>query len=691
MSKQEKPSDKDVLINKLQQENEALREELDKIKVARSDENVPPRDNLSRHIEFLKSLAQYAPLGVFAKDVKDDYRFIIWNKKLEQMFGVFQENILGKTDYDLWVEKEEADYYRQTDRQVMEGRKPLEIPEEVVSKCENPIIAHTIKIPIYDHEGQPAYLLGLLKDITEHQNTLRVLTQEQNRLQTLLNANPDLLVICDRDLKIIAANPAWCKWVGKREEELIGTASSDYLPPAIRGLSREKDEAVLTKGIRATYEFQGHDNETSRWYNVLKFPVFGHRGQVEGVFTTIRDTTDTKKAADEKHWIDIQIREAQKMESLGDMARSISRDFNNILMSIIGNADLALSDISNYSPVRENIMNIEDAARRASEMCREMMAYTAREHALVETTDLGVLIREMRHLLKLNVPRNTELKFHFADNLPLVKADHGQIRQCLINLINNACQAQGEKSGVIVISTGVRECDKQQLANTTLGQELEPGMYVSICVEDTGEGMSQEIQKRVFEPFYTTRPPARGLGLPAVMGIMRNHAGAISLCSKPGKGASFCLLFPISEAETGLPEKATIPEENRKQTGKILIVEDEESVRVIGKRMLQRAGYGVLLAANGLEALNIFEQNIQDIVCILLDLTMPVMGGVEGFHKFRKLSPEIPIIISTGFTEPEVDEKLPGEDISGYLQKPYTSRQLLAAIEKALQAPKPDA
>jgi signal transduction histidine kinase/CheY-like chemotaxis protein len=394
-----------------------------------------------------------------------------------------------------------------------------------------------------------------------------------------------------------------------------------------------------------------------------------------------------KRNEEENEKLESQMRQAQKLESLGVLAGGIAHDFNNLLMGILGNADLALSDLSPDSPARECLGEIQTASQRAAELCRQMLAYSGKGRFVIQAVDLGLAVEEMGHLLRVSISKSVILRYKFAPHLPKIEADPTQVRQIVMNLITNASEAIGERSGVIMISTGLQHCDAAYLRETSLGQDLPEGAYVYVEVSDNGCGMSPETLGKIFEPFFTTKFTGRGLGLAAVLGIVRGHSGTMRIYSEPGEGTTFKVLFPARSDEAPKPDerpaKAAAP--SRPAEGTILVVDDDETVRDVASRMLRRMGYDVLAACDGREAVDLFRRQPQAIDCVLLDLTMPRMSGEAAFTEIRAIRPGVPVVMASGYNEQEVARRFTDQAVPGFIQKPFQSADLARKIQEALQ------
>jgi PAS domain S-box-containing protein len=407
----------------------------------------------------------------------------------------------------------------------------------------------------------------------------------------------------------------------------------------------------------------------------------------KGALVFVRDITERKKIEEERWSLEQQFRQTQRLESLGVLAGGIAHDFNNILMIVMGHAELALEKMSPVSAARENIREIINASQRAADLCRQMLAYAGKAQSIFEKIDLSELIGEMAQLIKNSISNKTVLNLNLSHGLSLIHADLGQIRQVVMNLIINASEAIGDQNGIITVKTGVAPYDKDYLCKTALDDKLVPGKYVYLELHDTGCGIENDKKDRIFDPFYSTKFTGRGLGLAAVMGIVRAHKGALHVFSEPGKGTTFKVLFPEMEnngGNMGVQESHEISGVSTwSGCGTVLLVDDEKSLREVGAKMLETLGFNVLIASDGLEAVEIYRQRQKDIDLVLLDLTMPRMDGVQAFAKLCELNPDIQVVLASGYSEEDVSLRFAGKGLAGVLQKPYTLsklRELLVGI-----------
>ena len=403
-------------------------------------------------------------------------------------------------------------------------------------------------------------------------------------------------------------------------------------------------------------------------------------GRIIGLVGIHTDITEQKRAEEDREHLERQLLHAQKLESLGVLAGGIAHDFNNILMAIIGNADLALMRINRESPAVENLHKIEQAASRAADLAKQMLAYSGKGKFVIESLNLNRLLEEMLHMLEVSISKKAVLRFNLHEPLPTVEVDATQLRQIIMNLVINASEAIGDRSGVIAITTGCMDCDRSYLKDVWLDENLSDGLYVYLEIADTGCGMDRETMAKIFDPFFTTKFTGRGLGMAAVLGIVRGHKGAIKVYSELKKGTTFKVLLPAGTRPHEIFNYASHAGDWQ-GSGTVLLVDDEETVRSIGREMLQELGFTAITAGDGREAVDIFKKN-PDIACIILDLTMPHMDGEQCFRELRQLRSDIKVIMSSGYNEQEVTQKFVGKGLAGFIQKPYKLSVLKEALQK---------
>ena len=396
---------------------------------------------------------------------------------------------------------------------------------------------------------------------------------------------------------------------------------------------------------------------------------------------------ERRRSDEERREWEAKVRHAQKLEGLGVLAGGIAHDFNNLLAGILGNASLLQMELpAGESPARASARQIEKIAMRAAELTSQMLAYSGKGRFTVEPVNLSAVAREMMALLAVSIGKRINLVCSLADDLPLIEADATQMRQVIMNLITNASEAVGDAYGTITLTSGVMDADAACLADVQGATQLAPGRYVFIEVRDTGCGMNEETQARIFDLFFTTKFSGRGLGLPVVLGIVRGHRGGIRVESTPGGGATFRVLFPVSsrplfEAQAQPAAPADPPDARTASGGTVLVIDDDPTVRQVDRMALEHFGFTVLVAADGREGIEILRgAGLVDVV--LLDVTMPDMRGGDVLDVIRRLRPDMRVLLTSGYEESDVAARLGGR--TAFIQKPYPATTLVEKIREIL-------
>jgi two-component system cell cycle sensor histidine kinase/response regulator CckA len=343
-----------------------------------------------------------------------------------------------------------------------------------------------------------------------------------------------------------------------------------------------------------------------------------------------------------------------------------------------------LDEMSTEAVGRDNLQEIKIAAGRASGLTDQMLAYSGKGALAIKEMDLSGLVQEMAHLLKVSHTKKAIVKYCFEEDLPAIAGDASQLHQVVMNLITNASEAVGDEGGVITVTTAVTAATQGYLASTYANDELPGGPYVYLEVTDTGCGMDEEAQRRIFEPFFTTKFAGRGLGMAAVLGIVRAHKGAIDIQSEVNHGTTIKVLFPALNEPAKLSVEEAPREEDWGAHGTMLVVDDEPQVRHLLRIILERKGFTVLAAADGRQATEIFREHKDDIVCVLLDLTMPHMGGEETFVELHQIRDDVPVVLVSGYSEEQLEERVEDLGFAGFLKKPVQSRTLLEKVRIVL-------
>jgi len=409
------------------------------------------------------------------------------------------------------------------------------------------------------------------------------------------------------------------------------------------------------------------------------FPVeiglnpFKHDGQQLTICSVI-DISARKTLEDERQRAQAAAMRSQRLDSLGILAGGVAHDFNNLLVSVLGNTRLALD---NPKLADECLRDVLTAAQQAADLARQMLAFSGRGTFKVERMDLTELVEDSRPLLMAMLRRRGELRLHTANGLPPVEADPAQLRQVLMNLVGNAGDAVAVNGGAVHIATGWVEADTDYLSRF-LPRNLSPGPFVVLEVSDSGIGIPQELLPRLFEPFVSSKASGRGLGLAACLGIVRGHGGAIHVYSDEGRGTAFKVLLPAVEQKRGEEQATELDAGQAPITA--LVVDDDPLVRRFACRCLDGAGYRVLEAMDGREAVEIFAGHHEGIDVVLLDVTMPKLNGPAAFMEMRRIDASVPVVVTSGFAQDEAMTAFSGRPAVQFLTKPYTNAQLIRAL-----------
>jgi nitrogen-specific signal transduction histidine kinase/CheY-like chemotaxis protein len=398
------------------------------------------------------------------------------------------------------------------------------------------------------------------------------------------------------------------------------------------------------------------------------------------------DVSARKRAESERGELERKMQETQKLESLGVLAGGIAHDFNNLLTGILGNASLARLELPPEAPVGALVAQIEEAGLRAAELCQQMLAYSGKGRFVVQPFALGRLVEETARLLHLSISKKARLVLNLQAGTPQVCGDATQLRQVVMNLVINAAEALGPREGEIAVSVREVHPSRARLALMHGGDVAAEGAYVELAVRDTGCGMSPATVARIFEPFFTTKFTGRGLGLSAVLGIVRSHHGALEVSSTPGHGTTFTVLLPAVAGVLEAPA-APVSETQWHGSGTVLVADDEGPVREVLAHMLRRMGFTVETAEDGRAAVTLFQRQPDRYAAVLLDLSMPRCDGSEALREIRALRPEAVVVLMTGHGCSDVSERLAEDRPSAVVQKPFTTAAIREALCGALQAP----
>jgi PAS domain S-box-containing protein len=613
------------------------------------------------------------------------HRVLDANPMAQRLSEFSRAELLGRTITDLLRHEQAAeDWLRGVRRTTTyHGR------DGFLLRCKRPGVWVPVSVSIarlHPPGGKPLALFTV-RDQSEQVEAYHCLLRTEAELRRVLVSVTDCLWSCQTD----AAGRWHYRYLSPVVERITGRPVGFFLDDPLRweeavhpdDLPRRRELlAGVSTGTAAEIEYRlRRPDGTVRWVreSISAAAVAGQKGLLlHGVLTDITERRQAEQAIQERNLL-----EAQRYKSLGVLAGGVAHDFNNLLTAIVGNANLAQLDVPAGSPVRDHLKQIESVAWRAAELCQQMLAYAGKGRLLSGPVNLSTLVQDSRDLLHATVSRQAALTLDLAAELPSTWADATQMRQVLMNLIRNASEALVEGRGNICVATGKIHCDAGSLHAEPFAEGLAEGDYVFLEVTDNGCGMTAEVKAQMFEPFFTTKFQGRGLGLAATLGIVRGHGGTMQVHSAPGAGTAVRVLLPVSGAPAPpvAGPHARFPLEEQK--GTVLVADDEEVVREVAVEMLEAVGFRTLLAKDGLEALEQFQQHANEVSLVLLDFTMPRQNGDEVFRELRRLRPDLPVVLMSGYAPAELRPRFREAEPSICLQKPFSHESLFAAVRQA--------
>jgi PAS domain S-box-containing protein len=674
--------------------------------------------------ERFRAIFESARDCVFVKGL--DLRYTHVNPAMAELFGRPSEELIGVTDDDLF-DSETAARVAVVDRRVLSGHAMEEVNTSAVGGV--PHTFYTVKVPLRNPDNEVVGICGIARDITAFkraESVERVLgailhaAATSADLKTLISRIRDLLgALVDTTNFYVALYDDSTKRYSfpyyvdaydaleQFEPHPLPKTLTDYVRRTGRPLLVDK-AAFDELAARGEVELTGTDSE--QWMGV---PLVTDRGVI-GVATVqsyhdpvLYDEKDLellnyaagtisialeRKRAEEKHrTLEMKVLQIQKMESLGVLAGGVAHEFNNLLQGMLGSTGLAAQQLPEDSRVHAQLERIEKAAADAAQLTRQMLAYSGKGRFIVEDIDLSELVESMRQLIEATVSRRARLEIEIDPELPLIRADESEIRQVILNLVSNASDALGEEQGTISIAAAAEECGRDRLRATFLGEELPIGRYVRLEVRDTGCGMDAAMLNKIFDPFFSTKFTGRGLGLAAVLGIVRANRGALTVASEAGSGTAIQVLLPSVFGVSVAEQEAEFSSDGDVEAETVLVVDDDEVVRSLAQQMLEEAGYTVMTAEDGQQALALFEQSPASFDAVLLDMTMPRMDGEATFKSMCDLRDDVHVIVSSGYSEQAAMERFVDPRPAGFLQKPYRYIELVDTVRRVCRERVPSA
>lgn len=622
--------------------------------------------------------------------IDTDGRLIMVNQALCEMLGYTEQELIGAHIAAI-THPDDVETTLERIRRLLAGPEDAVRTEKRYRRKNGGVVWTLVNIfLVRDANHNPLYFINHVNDITQRKQVEHELRRREEEFRLTFEHSNDAIFWADPATGVIInCNRKAEALTGRSRDDLIGLHQSQLHPPEEKERYAARFRRAMAQPEVPDIEAEVCSRDGKRTPVVISSSVvnIGDRVIVQGLFHDI-----TRRRQDEQQRLEMERRllHAQKLESLGIMAGGIAHDFNNLLMAILGNLDVALTELPPVAAARASIEQAIQAARRAADLTRQMLAYSGKGRFMVKGINLNDMITENAHLFKAVIPKTVTFSTHLDHGLPPIMADPGQVQQIIMNLLTNAAESMGEAGGLVTLTTAETTCDDHFLEQSMLQEKPAAGRFVCLEVTDTGCGMDEETKQRLFDPFFTTKFTGRGLGMSAVSGIVRGHGGAIVVDSEAGKGTTVRVLFPVAATEQpAAAAGADVPAAPSGQArpamaGAVLVVDDEEMIQRLGKTMVERCGFQALTAADGLEAVAVFQEHVEEIVCVLLDLTMPRMNGVDAFKEMRRIRPGVKVILSSGYNEQEAIQQFAIQGLAGFIQKPYRLQNLRAELERVV-------
>jgi PAS domain S-box-containing protein len=610
-------------------------------------------------------------------------QFIFWknrecvylgcNRNFARAAGMAQpEDIAGKTDYDLAWKKEEADFFRECDQRVMETDTPeYHIIEPQLQAGGKQAWLDTNKIPLHDIDRRVVGILGTYEDITERKKAQETLLLYEKIVAT----TSDMMSIIDADYVYLAANDAYLDAHRKQREEIVGHSAMELMGVEVftQQVQPRLDQALTGKRVQYD-EWFDYPGRGRRYMSVSYNPFRDENQVIKGIVVVVHDITRMRE-------LENKLIQAQKLEAVGTLAGGLAHDFNNLLMGIQGRASLLAAEMEASHPLWEHVKGIEEYVLSATSLTNQLLGFARGGKYEVKPTAPNQLVGKTADLFGRT---KKEIRIHkeFASDAWVVETDGNQMEQVLLNLLVNAWQAM-PGGGDLYLRTENVVLDE----TTTAVHSVAPGRYVKISVTDTGVGMDDTTRQRIFDPFFTTKTMARGtgLGLASAYGIIKNHEGFISVYSAPGQGTTFNIYLPTSDKDVHPQTPVATGFVTGSET--VLLVDDEDMILEVGKAMLEKLGYRVLVAKDGFQAVEAIQRNQNEIDLVILDMIMPGLDGGGAFDRIREIQPAIPVLLSSGYSLNGQANDIMQRGCDGFIQKPFNINQLSKKIRKILDHP----
>jgi PAS domain S-box-containing protein len=622
----------------------------------------------------------------------DNVRDIIWTRDMNlrltytspsimEQQGYTVEEAMARTPEETWsqdslelVQKALAEELKieKKEKKNLSRSRTLEI--EVKCKDGSTIWTEAKMSFLRDQSGRPTGIIGVTRNISDRKQTEEALRESEEKYRTVLEANPDPVVVYDIEGKVIYFNPAFTRVFGWTLAERLGNKMDVFVPEEAWKETKMMIEKVLAGERFSNIETLRYNKKGDKIPVSVSGAIYKDKNDNPiGSVINLRDISHQKK-------LEAQLQQAQKMEAIGTMAGGIAHDFNNILSSVIGYTELALDGEKRGTSQYQNLQEVLSAGNRAKDLVKQILTFSRQVDQKQKPIQVKPLVKEALRLLRASIPSTVEIEQNLQSDT-LVMGDPTQIHQILMNLCTNAAHAMEDNGGLLTVSLLDAELDSDFISNRP---GLKPGQYITLTVTDTGHGISPDVMEKIFDPFFTTKEKGKGtgLGLSVVHGIVRSHGGEIYVYSEPGKGSTFKVCLPAIKGLFKPEERAERPIPTG--TERILFIDDEPVITNLGKQTLESLGYDVVARNSSIEALELFKEKKDHFDLVITDMTMPHMTGEKLAEKLMQIRPDIPVILCTGFSLMIDEQKALDMGIRALISKPILKRQIAEAIRKVL-------
>jgi two-component system cell cycle sensor histidine kinase/response regulator CckA len=625
--------------------------------------------------EMYHRIVEAVPEGIWVVD--HEGRTTFCNQRMAEILGTEVESLQRMSCFEPVFPADLEEAQRQFGLQLAGSGQPFDFRLRRIDGSE--VWVGISCRPMCDNSGVSTGLLGLFTDISERRQSEAALKESEERFRNMADTAPVMIWVAGPDKRCTYFNKCCLDFTGNSMEQKRGDGWVAGIHPEDREefLAKYSTSCDARQEFQAAFRLRRADGEY-RQVLTTGAPRFTPDGLFAGYIGSCVDVTELRRTQE-------QALARQKLESIGVLAGGIAHDFNNLLAGILAEAELATTELEADKSPLAGLQRISLAAGRGAQIVRELMIYSGQENGgPIEPVDLSRLVEEMLELLKVSISKHTVLKTDLHQNLPAALGRASQIRQIVMNLIINASEAIGDKGGIIKVTALRTTLPGEPVPNRSLN--LPAGDFLKLQVSDTGEGMTEAVRTKVFDPFFSTKFPGRGLGLSVVQGIVRDHGGAINLVSAPGQGTRFEIFLPCvsetAQSSRGAGKWAS-RKEHRPPPEIVLIVEDEEMLRLAVAKMLRNNGFEVIEAGDGSSALELIAAYKNEIDLMLLDVTLPGVSSREVLEEARRMHPNLKAIVTSAYSRETVDASFAGLRIERFIRKPFQLLDLMGLLHDA--------